>query len=114
MRERPSSGFLGTYFDRDSVLKLSNIAIIFSWIVLAVYATQFALSILVFVLQFIRGEIYVNGPTDYVQQVLWLVEPPFRGVVYFVALQGLSKIMLMFMDIEDNTRRAARTNSKEV
>jgi hypothetical protein len=48
------------------------------------------------------------------QQVLWLVEPPFRGVVYFVALQGLSKIMLMFMDIEDNTRRAARSSSKEV
>jgi hypothetical protein len=114
MSERSSSGFLGTYFDRDSVLKLSTVAIIFSWIVLAVYASQFALSILVFVLQAVRGQIYGLGPTDYMQQVLWLVEPPFRGVVYFVALQGLSKIMLMFMDIEDNTRRAARSSSKEV
>ena len=112
MSERSSSGFLGPYFDRDSVLKLSSIAIIFSWIVLVVYAAQFALSVLVYVLQVIRGQIYGLGPTDYAQQLLWLVEPPFRGVVYFVALQGLSKIMLMFMDIEDNTRRAARAKGE--
>jgi len=114
MSEHPSRDFLGTYFDRDSVLKLSSIAVIFSWIVLVVYAAQLALSVLVYVLQLIRGQIYGLGPTDYVQQILWLVEPPFRGVVYFVALQALSKILLMFMDIEDNTRRAARSNSKEI
>jgi len=110
---KQSTGFLGTYFDRDSVLKLSKLAIIFSWIVVAVYGGQLTLSVLVYVLQLVRGQVYALGFTDYAQQILYMVEQPFRGVVYFVALQALGKILLMFMDIEDNTRRAARTNSKE-
>ena len=113
MSEQPSSSFLGTYFDRDSVLDLANLATFFSWIVAAVYGSQLLLSVLVFILQLVRGQIYALGPTDYAQQIIWLVEQPFRGVVYFVALQALSKILLMFMDIENNTRRAARANSKE-
>ena len=113
MSEQASGGFLGTYFDRDSVLNLSNLAVFFSWVVAAVYGSQLALSVLVYILQIIRGQIYALGPTDYAQQILWLVEQPFRGVVYFVALQALSKILLMFMDIESNTRRAARVSSKE-
>jgi hypothetical protein len=112
MSEQPSSSFLGTYFDRDSVLNLANLAIFFSWVVAAVYGLQLALSVLVYILQIVRGQVYALGPTDYTQQVLWLVEQPFRGVVYFVALQALSKILLMFMDIENNTRQAARVNSK--
>jgi hypothetical protein len=31
-----------------------------------------------------------------------------RGVVYFVVLQGVAQALLMFMDMEDNTRRVAR------
>jgi len=94
-------------------LKLSRLAVLFSWIVVVVYGSQFALSVLVYFLQLVRGQNYGLGPTDYVQQLLWLVEQPFRGVVYFVALQALGKILLMFMDIEVNTRRAARANQKE-
>lgn len=110
---KQSIGFLGTYFDRDSVLKLSRLAVIFSWIVVAVYGGQLALSVLVYILQLVRGQVYALGFTDYAQQILNIVEQPFRGVVYFVALQALSKILLIFMDVEDNTRRAARSNSKE-
>jgi hypothetical protein len=107
------TGFLGTYFDRDSVLLLARVAVIFSWIVVAVYGGQLVLSTLVYILQIVRGQVYALGPTDFAQQILWLVETPFRGVVYFVALQAIAKILLIFMDIEDNTRRAARGNSKE-
>jgi hypothetical protein len=113
MSEQPSGGFLGTYFDRDSVMNLANLATFFSWIVVAVYGSQLALSVLIYILQIARGQVYALGPTDYAQQILWLVEQPFRGVVYFVALQALSKILLMFMDIENNTRRAARAKAKE-
>jgi hypothetical protein len=48
------------------------------------------------------------GFTDLLQQVLFVLEQPFRGVVYFIGLQAIAKILLMFLDIEDNTRRAAR------
>ena len=113
MKEQPSSSFLGTYFDRDSVLNLANLTTFFSWIVVVVYGAQLILSVLVFVLQVMRGQIYLLGPTDYAQQILFVVEQPFRGVVYFAALQALSKILLIFMDIEDNTRRAVRAKINE-
>jgi hypothetical protein len=113
MSEQPSNSFLGTYFDRDSVLNLANLAAFFSWIVAVIYGAQLALSVLIYILQLVRGQVYALGLTDYAQQILLLVEQPFRGMVYFIALQALSKILLMFMDIEDNTRRAARTNTKE-
>ena len=48
------------------------------------------------------------GFTDLMQQLLFVLEQPFRGVVYFIGLQAVAKILLMFMDIEDNTRRSAR------
>jgi len=39
---------------------------------------------------------------------LFVVEQPFRGIVYFVGLQAIAKILLMFMANDANTRRAAR------
>jgi hypothetical protein len=39
--------------------------------------------------------------TPYLQQ-------PLPGVFYFFALQGISKGLLILLDVEDNTRRAAR------
>jgi hypothetical protein len=33
---------------------------------------------------------------------------PLPGVFYFFGLQGISKGMLILLDMEDNTRRAAR------
>ena len=102
------TGFLGTYFDRDSVLSLAKLSVFFSWVVVLVYGSQFGLGVLVYVLQLVRGQIYALGPTDYAQQILFIVEQPFRGVVYFIALQAMGKILMIFLDIEDNTRRAAR------
>jgi len=39
--------------------------------------------------------------TPYLQQIL-------PGLFYFFGLQGISKGMLILLDMEDNTRRAAR------
>ena len=33
---------------------------------------------------------------------------PIPGVLYFFALQAISKILLILLDVEDNTRRGAR------
>jgi len=109
MNEKTSTetGFMGTYFDRSVVLRIVRVAEISSWIVLVVYGLQLLLSAGVFVLSYLRGFI-PPGLTDTIQQILFVLEQPFRGIVYFVGLQAIAKILLMFMDIEDNTRRAAR------
>ena len=101
------AGFLGTYFDRTVVLRIVKVAEISSWVVLTVYGLQLLVSAAAFVLSTIRG-FGPPGFTDVIQQLLWVLEQPFRGIVYFVGLQAVAKILLMFMDIEDNTRRAAR------
>ena len=100
--------FLGTYFDRSVVLRIVRVAEISSWVVLAVYAAQLLLSATVYILSTLRGFMQWAGITDIAQQILFVLEQPFRGIVYFVGLQAIAKILLMFMDIEDNTRRAAR------
>ncbi len=106
--QEKGSGFMGTYFDRTTVLRIVRVAEIASWVVLVVYGLQLILSAGVLGLQYARGFMQGLGVTDMLQQILWVLEQPFRGIVYFVGLQAITKVLLMFMDIEDNTRRAAR------
>jgi hypothetical protein len=104
---RTPTRFAGTYFDRDSVLRLARLTEIFAWVFLGFYAVQLALSLLVFLLQIGRGLISIAGPTDWIQQVLWLVQPALPGLWWYVGMQAVGKALLIFMDVEDNTRRAA-------
>jgi len=106
--QEKTSGFMGTYFDPDVVLRIVRVAEISSWVVLVVYALQLVVSALVLGLQYARGMMQWAGFTDTAQQVLFVLEQPFRGIVYFIGLQAIAKILLMFMDIEANTRHAAR------
>ena len=103
-----SPRFLGTYFDRDTVLRVARWAEILSWVVLAVYALDILLAAGVFVLQVARGFWVGLGFTDIAMNVLLIVERPFRGIVYFVALQAIGKALLILMDMEDNLRRMGR------
>jgi hypothetical protein len=100
--------FMGTFFDRSIVFRIVRVAEISSWVVLVVYALQLLLSALSLSLSYIRGFMPMVGFTDVAQQILFVLEQPFRGIVYFIGLQAIAKILLMFMDIEANTRRAAR------
>ena len=100
--------FLGTYFDRDAVIRMARILAILSWVVAAIYAFDVVLSLGIWFLQYIRHLIMPMGPTDIAQQMLFILERPLHGVLYFGAMQAVSKGLLMMLDIEDNTRRAAR------
>jgi hypothetical protein len=51
------------------------------------------------------------GLTDYVQQFLWIFQPALPGLWNFIGLQAVGKVLLIFMDMEDNTRRAANLAS---
>ena len=102
--------FLGAYFDRDGILRLSRWAEGFSWVVLTVYVLTWLGSVLLYLAQAFSGMMGDKGMTfllafnifsPYLTQV-------FPGVFYFFGLQGISKVLLILLDMEDNTRRAAR------
>lgn len=108
MKMEKRENFLGTYFSKDTVLRLTSVAKLLSWVVVGVYALEWLVQALAMVLQITRGFWTGMGFTDVAQSILYLFEQPLRGVVYFVVLQGVAQALLMFMDIEDNTRRAGR------
>ncbi len=100
--------FLGTYFDRDSVIRMARVIAVLSWVVAAIYIFDIVLSLGVFGLQWARGFFVGMGFTDYVQNLIYILERPLHGALYFAAMQAISKGLLIFLDVEDNTRRAAR------
>ena len=106
--DNSKTNFAGTYFDRDSVLRLARLANIFAWTLLIYYAAQAGMALTIFILQLLRGLMVLPGFTDYAQQILWILQPAIPGLWYFIGIQAIGKILLIFMDMEDNTRRAAR------
>ena len=106
--DNSKTNFAGTYFDRDSVLRIARLANIFAWISLIYYAVQVALALTVFTLQIARGLITLPGFTDIIQQLMWILQPALPALWNFIGLQAVGKVLLIFMDMEDNTRRAAR------
>ena len=101
-------GFLGTYFNKDAVLMFAQALKILAWTILVIYGGQLILSIGVNILQIVRGFWAGMGFTDAAQNFLFAFEQPLHGVVYAFALLGIYQLLLIFLDIEDNTRRAAR------
>ena len=102
--------FLGTYFDRDGVLRLSRWADVMAWIILTIYVLWWLSTFLAFFGQYLNGMYFDKGSTflTVVNMFAGQLQQPLPGVFYFFGLQGISKGLLMFLDMEDNTRRAAR------
>jgi hypothetical protein len=108
MNMEKRENFLGTYFSKDSILRLTSVAKVLSWVVVGVYTLEWSVQALAMILQIVRGFWTGMGFTDVFQSILYLFEQPLRGAVYFVVLQGVIQVLLLFMDMEDNTRRVAR------
>ena len=98
--------FLGTYFDRDGVMRLSRILRTLAWVVAGIYALDLLVGLGTFGLQYLRGFIGGLGITDLAQNLLFILERLVHGVVYFAVLQTLAEGILILMDVEDNTRAA--------
>jgi len=105
------AGFLGTYFDRDGVMRLSRWADVAAWIVLTVYLLTWLVAILMFFAQYYNGMYIEKGATflTIFNMFIPYLQQPLPGLFYFFGLQAMSKGLLIFLDMEDNTRRAART-----
>ncbi len=99
--------FLGTYFNKDIVLRIAAVARVLSWVCLGLYILQWLIQALTMVLQIARGFWVGMGFTDMAMSIVVLFEQPLRGIVYFVVLQGVAQALLMFMDMEENTRRGS-------
>jgi len=104
------TGFLGTYFDRDAALRVARLAGVLAWVLLAVYAYTTFVSIGQFWFLVASGAASYEGanifdrmsiPTLQVSQLM-------PGVVYFIMLKVAQQALLILLDVEDNSRRAAR------
>jgi hypothetical protein len=109
-RDLRQAGFLGTYFDRDGILRLSRWADVIAWIVLTIYLVYGLSSLLSYLEAFFSGLGFDKGG-NFLSTIVVLSNQlilPLPGLVFFFGLQAVSKGLLIFLDIEDNTRRAAR------
>ena len=102
--------FFGAYVDRDAVLRLARWAEGTAWVVLTVYLLGWTGQLLMFFAQLFNGMFFQKGATflDMFNNFLPYFQQPLPGVFYFFGLQALSKAILILLDVEDNTRRAAR------
>ena len=57
------AGFFGTYFDRDSILRISRWAEILAWVTLTVYLLNWIVSMLLFFAQYYNGMFFEKGMT---------------------------------------------------
>jgi hypothetical protein len=99
------AGFWGTYFDRDSVLRMEHWTRILAWAILAIYVLQAGYDAWTAIYNSIIG----NYPVDWFYFFL-TVARPLQGAMISAFLLLAGKALLILMDIEDNTRRAARQN----
>jgi TRAP-type C4-dicarboxylate transport system permease small subunit len=102
-RKNQRADFLGTYFNKESVLRISSMANIVGWLVLAAYILEWSYS----QWQSIYNSMTGGFPVD-VNFIFFSLPRLIQGVMLLVILQAISKALLILLDIEDNTRRSAR------
>ncbi len=104
------TNFAATYFDRDRILKISRIAGMLAWIVLGIYLFTSLVSFTQFMIQFTSGLFYQKGMSGL--DILGFFTPyllqPIPGLLYFASLKFIQYVLLILLDMENNTRRAAR------
>ena len=102
--------FVGTYFEKESVLRLVAVVKVFSWIILVAYILSTSFALAQFIPQFASGLFFNKGmgAGDVLNMFSPYLLQPVPGFVYFAVLQAVSSGLLILLDVEDNTRRAAR------
>ena len=95
--------FLGTYFNKESVLRLSRSANIVGWLILVAYILEWVYS----QWQSVNNSLIGGYPLD-INYIFFSLPRLLQGLMLLIVLQGVSKSLLVLLDIEDNTRRSAR------
>ena len=104
------TGFLGTYFNRDAALRLARWADILAWVLLAMYAYTTLVSTGQFLSLLLSGAVSYTGTSvfDRLSIPTMQISQLVPGLVYFVMLKIAQQVLLILLDVEDNTRRTAR------
>jgi|CXWL01.1.fsa_nt_gi hypothetical protein len=104
------TNFPATYFNRDAAFKLVKMAGICAWVVLGIYLFATLISFAQFMIQFATGMFFQKGMS--VVDVISFFTPYLvqftPGLAYFIGLKFIEHTLLILLDVEDNTRRAAR------
>ncbi len=109
--KNPRIRFLGTYFERDVVLKTAQWAKVFAWVGAAFYLLAWLVSLGQFLLQLSTGLFTISKGMTFLDVLSYFspfLTQPLPGVLYFFALQGIASALQILMDVEDNTRHSAR------
>lgn len=111
--ERPTekpTGFMGTYFDREVVLRVARFTGGLAWGLLALYVYNTIAAMGQFWLLLASPEVsYANA--NIFDRMMVPTTPLVQlapGLVYFAMLKAAQQVLLILLDMEDNSRRAAR------
>jgi hypothetical protein len=104
------TGFFGTYFDREGALRLARWAGILAWVLLGMYAYTTLISTGQFLSLLLSGAVSYAGTNifDRLSIPTMQISQLAPGLVYFVMLKIAQQVLLILLDMEDNTRRGAR------
>ena len=109
--EEKNEEFYGLFFNKSAILKLSRWAGILAWAVLVAYLATFLVSFIQFMVQFSTGLFFQKGMS--VWDLLSFFNPyftmPIPGITYFFGLKFVQNGLLILMEMEENTRRFARS-----
>lgn len=97
------TSFAGTYFNKDSVIRIARAAEILGWLILIAYIAEWGYS----QSQSIYNSMVGGYPLD-INYIFFSLPRLLQGAMLLVILQAASRVLLILLDIEDNTRRAAR------
>jgi hypothetical protein len=103
------SKFRGTYFIHENILRLSLIARIMAWLVLGAFIIEwlYPISILFYQNLIAPTPLDMKAP-GIVQSLLINLSNPFIGGVMFIILQVVGQMLLILLDMEDNSRQILR------
>jgi len=104
------TGFLGTYFDHDASLRIARWAGILAWVLLGLYVYTTFVSIGQFLSLLTTGVASYEGANifDLMSIPTLQISQLIPGLVYFIMLKIAQQVLLILLDVEDNSRRAAR------
>jgi hypothetical protein len=106
----PPTGFFGTYFDRDIAIRLARWAGILAWVLLGLYLYTTLVSVGQYLFLLASGVISYAGANifDLMSIPTLQISQLIPGLVYFIMLKIAQQVVLILLDVEDNSRRAAR------
>lgn len=100
--------FLGTYFDREVVLRLERFVRVVAWGTLIIYVVESGYNLYQSIYNWL-----LNGFVPDLYIFISVISRIMQGAAIFALLYVFAAMLLILLDVEENTRRAARGDAKE-